>query len=118
VLRVLERYHLLLFPSLGENFGHVVLEALLAGCPPLVSDRTYWRGLAEKGVGWDLPLDAPEPFRDVLRTCIAMDDAQFQALSQRARRHGMSAASDPEALEQNRSILLEAVARNQVSPPA
>ena len=29
-------------PTHGENFGHTILEALLASCPPLISDRTPW----------------------------------------------------------------------------
>jgi glycosyltransferase involved in cell wall biosynthesis len=37
------RYDLFVLPSRGENFGHVVLEALQAGTPVIVSDRTPWQ---------------------------------------------------------------------------
>lgn len=49
-------------PTLGENFGHVFSEALSAGVPILVSDKTPWRDLEKNGVGWDLPLTKPELF--------------------------------------------------------
>lgn len=36
-------YDLFAFPTLGENFGHVIFEALRAGTPVLTSDRTPWK---------------------------------------------------------------------------
>ena len=38
-------------PTLGENYGHVIHEALSSGCPVVISDRTPWRNLAAAGVG-------------------------------------------------------------------
>jgi glycosyltransferase involved in cell wall biosynthesis len=35
-------YDLFIFPTLGENFGHVIFESLCAGTPVLLSDRTPW----------------------------------------------------------------------------
>ncbi|MFC3087932.1 glycosyltransferase family 4 protein [Tabrizicola soli] len=40
-------YDLFAFPTHGENFGHVIFEALRAGTPVLVSDRTPWQAGAE-----------------------------------------------------------------------
>ena len=37
------RYNLFAFPTYGENFGHVIFEALRAGTPVLVSDQTPWQ---------------------------------------------------------------------------
>ena len=34
--------HLVLVPSLNENFGHSVAEALAAARPVIVSDQTVW----------------------------------------------------------------------------
>ncbi len=36
------RYDLFAFPTHGENFGHVIFEALRAGTPVLLSDQTPW----------------------------------------------------------------------------
>jgi glycosyltransferase involved in cell wall biosynthesis len=36
-------YDLFVFPTEGENFGHVISESLSAGTPVLVSDQTPWR---------------------------------------------------------------------------
>ena len=104
VPNVLARHDLFFFPTLGENYGHVILEALTAGCPVLLSDQTPWRQLTEDGVGWDLPLDGLDRFRDVLEQCIAMDDATFAEWSERAAAYGLRKASDPHAVEANRRL--------------
>jgi glycosyltransferase involved in cell wall biosynthesis len=104
--------HLFFLPTHGENFGHVVLEALLAGCVLLLSDQTPWSGLRERGVGWDLPLTRPDLFRDALRSCVAMDDAEFRARSLAARRMGEAYATDPAVVEGTRRMLLDAAREN------
>jgi glycosyltransferase involved in cell wall biosynthesis len=58
VPRVFAASDLFLFPTRGENYGHVIAESLAVGTPVLISDRTPWRNLESAGVGWDLPLEA------------------------------------------------------------
>lgn len=36
-------YDLFAFPTLGENFGHVIFESLSVGTPVIVSDQTSWQ---------------------------------------------------------------------------
>lgn len=57
---------LLFLPTLGENFGHVIIEALGAGAPVLISDRTPWQDLERAGCGWSLPIDRVEPYVEVI----------------------------------------------------
>jgi glycosyltransferase involved in cell wall biosynthesis len=106
VAATLARYHLFFLPTLGENFAHVVHEAMAAGCPVLLSNRTPWRGLAEKGAGWDLPLEEPESFRQILATCVNFDaDAQARASAQ-ARAYAVQESlwRETAALEGYRSL--------------
>jgi glycosyltransferase involved in cell wall biosynthesis len=42
---------LFLFPTHGENFGHVVSEALSVGCPVVVTANTPWTEVVEAGGG-------------------------------------------------------------------
>ena len=35
-------------PTLGENFGHAIAEALAVGCPIAVPQTTIWTSLAEQ----------------------------------------------------------------------
>jgi len=39
------------FPTLGENFGHVIAEALSVGCPVFVTANTPWTELIQSGGG-------------------------------------------------------------------
>jgi glycosyltransferase involved in cell wall biosynthesis len=50
------------FPTLGENFGHVVFESLCAGTPVLISDRTSWQNIPS-GAVTVTPLDASDMWR-------------------------------------------------------
>lgn len=101
---VMRAHDLFFMPTFGENFGHVILEALLAGSPVLISDQTPWRGLREKGVGWDLPLNNTEPFRAVLRRCVAMDAEEHGAWVRRAYAYGLGQARDQTVVEQYRKF--------------
>lgn len=64
VPEILAAHDLMILPSLGENFGHSIAEALAVGTPVLISDRTPWRDLARHGLGCELPLDNPRRFAE------------------------------------------------------
>lgn len=78
-----ERSHLFFLPTLGENYGHAIAEALLHGVPVLVSDQTPWRNLADDGLGADLPLGDCGPFLTYICQIAAMDKPAYH----RATRH-------------------------------
>lgn len=114
VAGVMAEHDLFLFPTLGENFGHVILEALLAGCPVLISDQTPWRGLRERGGGWDLPLDRPERFREVLQRCVEMRAQVHQFWSRGARSFGLNRAQDHTAVQQYRELFRNAAVDSEL----
>src|SRR5699024_8494676 len=66
VRKVMTNYDLLFLPTRGENYGHVIFEALAAGLPVLISDRTSWNDLEDAGVGWTLPLGRTEQFVEII----------------------------------------------------
>lgn len=98
-------------PTLGENFGHAIIEALAAGCPPIISDRTPWRGLTEKGIGWDLDLNDPGAWESVLQHCVAMEGSEFGSISAKAMDYAARWSTRQEIVAGNRAMLGEACAR-------
>ncbi len=70
VFDVLSQYDAFLFPTLSENFGHVISEALFSECPVIISDQTPWRGLEEAGAGWDIALDNQEKYRRTIQDIV------------------------------------------------
>jgi glycosyltransferase involved in cell wall biosynthesis len=110
VLDVFAKNDLFFLPTLGENYGHVICEALSAGCPVLISDQTPWRDLHEKGVGWDIPLTDAETFRAVLQQCVDSAEDCYSELVIRASEYACKALSDPAIVEENRTLFRYATA--------
>jgi len=111
VAEVLAEAHLLFLPTLGENFGHVIHEALTAGCPVLISDRTPWRDLAANGAGWDLPLHDPAAFVAALERVVGLDVAGWQRMAAAARRYVQSGPLAIRAVEQNTALFRQCLVR-------
>lgn len=108
VVETFAQYHAFLFPTRSENYGHVIREALSAGCLVITSDQTPWETLSRVQAGWSLPLDSPDAFRAALLEVVEMDDTTFQQRSQQARNHALDTLAEPEAVEANRQLLLRA----------
>ena len=107
VVPTMAKHDLFFLPTLGENYGHVIIEALAAGCPVLISDQTAWRNLEAAGVGWDLPLDQPERFTAALQRCVDMSSEEMAGYSARARTYAERTMTDSVAVQQNRDLFLQ-----------
>lgn len=109
VIGELATRHFFILPTLGENYGHVIIEGAAAGCPVVISDRTQWQKLAEKQVGWDISLEDAEAWRSTLQHCVDMDDAQFQLMSARSADFGRSVMNSAANLTANIELFRRAV---------
>jgi glycosyltransferase involved in cell wall biosynthesis len=97
-------YDLFLFPSGGENYGHVIAESLTSGTPVLISDKTPWRNLQNDNLGWDISLDQMNSFVEVIEKYALMSiDAR---LAKRAliKAKIIKHLLDPVVLEANRQL--------------
>ena len=47
VKSILQKHDIFVLPTLVENFGHIIIEALIAGVPVIISDKTFWESDAE-----------------------------------------------------------------------
>lgn len=108
------KYHFKVMPTLGENFGHVFLEALSAGCPLIISDRTPWKDLEQSGAGWSLPLEDPAEWQKVLERCVGMGQDEYLKMTASAREYADSVLSDP-AIERQTADLLESAIRGDIA---
>lgn len=75
----LRKYHFFVLPTLGENFGHAIYEALNVGRPVIISDRTPWRNLQAQQAGWDFSLEDEDDFPSIIEQCIQMDQESYDA---------------------------------------
>lgn len=104
VTAILSRYDLFFLPTLGENYGHVILESLAAGTPVLIGDTTPWRSLADAGVGWDLPLERPQAFVDIIETMVRLRPDEIVTMRKRALSFANTIRVNQEAIESNRRL--------------
>lgn len=81
---VFSKYDIFLFPTKGENYGHVIFEALASGCVPVVSDRTPWNWLQEYGGGYILPLSDKKEFAKTIDMFSDMTADQKRNASKKA----------------------------------
>jgi len=84
-------------PTLGENFGHAIFEALSCGLPVVISDQTPWRELQKAGVGADIPLLDEPGFAQALSAYAAMDEGAFSEVRENCRRFARRWLEDNEA---------------------
>jgi len=104
VVECLEEHDLFFFPTHGENYGHVIAEALIAGLPLLISDQTPWRGLSDLGVGRDLSLDDEEQFVEYVEYLAAISDEQYRELRLKVSEGAALLLDLKEKVEANRRV--------------
>jgi glycosyltransferase involved in cell wall biosynthesis len=105
VNKTLEKYNFFVLPTEGESFGHIIAEALASGCPLIISNRTPWINLEEKGIGWDLPLEDKNKWLDTLRYCINLDNREYLELATNARNYLKEWLADAEIEKNTEDVL-------------
>ena len=68
-----KKYDAFIFPTLSENFGHVIVEALMVGCPVIISDQTPWSDVANVDGGWSIPIEKEEKYIQAIQEIIDAD---------------------------------------------
>lgn len=84
VISVFARYHVFLFPTRGENYGHVIYEAMAGGCVPVISDRTPWEELEKRQAGRVLSLERQADYRETLQEMTDWDREEYLVWRERA----------------------------------
>jgi glycosyltransferase involved in cell wall biosynthesis len=111
---ILARYDLFLFPTLGENFGHAIFEALAAGCPVAVSDQTPWQDIESAGAGWVISLTDVERWREAVSEIIASDPPSIGKRRAAARLLAQRRSSTSEDVERSRQLFRSVMAMRPV----
>jgi glycosyltransferase involved in cell wall biosynthesis len=104
----LSQFQVFVFPTFGENFGHVIAEALMAGCPVLTTDATPWEEIQTCGAGTIVRGTDTADVAAAIQRHIDMDGAAQLRMSSAAKALGGRRAADPEAIEQNRALFVNA----------
>jgi glycosyltransferase involved in cell wall biosynthesis len=86
ILEEMERHDVLLFPSLFEGFGLVILEAMSRGLPVITTSHTAGPDIIKDGVdGFIVPIRSAEAITQHLTT-LMRDRERLQSMGEAARR--------------------------------
>lgn len=107
VLQCLVEHEVMLFPSTGESFGHVIGEGLLAGLPVVISDRTPWNWIQNEKAGYVFPLEDTAGMSDALMRLRELSSERFQELRQHCRNTGMASMRNDTGITDTRQMFLE-----------
>lgn len=83
------RYHAFLFPTLSENFGHVIAEALSVGCPVIISDQTLWNDVncSEVFIGKVIELSNNTFFTKIIQKITFMTQDNYNTTNRNTRKY-------------------------------
>ncbi len=87
VIATLKKYHSLLLPTANENYGHAIVEAMLNGVVPVISDQTPWRNLEKNSAGWDVDLANLDNLSLAINGLIMCDSTQYRIYSKGANEY-------------------------------
>lgn len=111
VLELFSQSEVFALPTFGENYGHVIQEALAAGCPVVISDRTPWRNLGQHGVGFDVALDSPTGFAEALQKFVEMTDNEYSLFAGRCKDFARRSASNKSDVQANIDMFMHALSK-------
>jgi hypothetical protein len=86
----------------------VILEAMSAGCPVMLSDQTPWQNLEAEGVGWAIPLADASSYLKALEEMYHMSPEDHAAMTRRAQDFARRHLEDPEVEKSNIRLFEEA----------
>ncbi len=100
----LQQYHALFLPSTGENFGHIIVEAMANACVPIISNKTPWKNLATNNIGFDIDLTTPEDFAQAIDTLALMDEKTFNKMAKNAFHYAKQISNNQSLTEQYKQL--------------
>lgn len=84
VRQVLTEYDYFVLPTKGENFGHIIAEALSVSVPVICPDTTLWTSILEDGGGYVIQTNEPRAWHEQL------EQVAEESLEQRAKAKEMA----------------------------
>jgi glycosyltransferase involved in cell wall biosynthesis len=98
------------FPTRGENFGHVIFEALAEGTAVIVSDQTLWQS-DPSGALEVIALEQPDSWTAAINNRACFNEQAYAEQRAAAVRYAAIFLAISPALKQNRSLFLSALGR-------
>ena len=110
VSRTFARYDIFAFPTLGENFGHVIFESLRAGTPVIVNNTTPWNS-DDSGAIRAIPLADAVTWRQQILNVAYLSPYEKKELHNITRRYAESFSRKSASFKQNLDLFHSVIER-------
>lgn len=97
VPQLLRNADVFLLPTKTENFGNAIVEAMLHGCPAVISDATPWRNLTAAKAGADISVDSG--YAPALQQLADLPEADWMVWSDGARAYIQNALNSQASIQ-------------------
>lgn len=101
---VLLEHDLFILPTLGENYGHAIIESLSVGRPVVISNQTPWKKLVDYNAGWELPLSEKQDWIDTIEQAASWDQVEFDKHCQGAIDYARAHTNIEELVDQYKEM--------------
>ena len=81
VCDIIMEHHAYFMPTIGENYGHSIVESLMCWRPVIISDKTPWKDLEKFNAGYAVSLDNKEGFVKAIEKLAETDNNEFKKIS-------------------------------------
>jgi glycosyltransferase involved in cell wall biosynthesis len=87
ITEVYKNQHVLLLPTMNENYGHAIVESLSMGCPVIISDQTPWNDMHLRSAGYSIPLSNKALFVEKIEELAALNQSDWEQRSKAAKQY-------------------------------
>lgn len=84
---ILREHHLMFFPTFGENYGHIIVESLVNGCPILISNNTPWQTVENLNIGYIIDLEKKREFNEAIIKMASLEQEQSNVMRENANKY-------------------------------
>ena len=99
-------YHFMVLPTLHENYGHAIAEALSCGCPVIISENTPWTNLESYTAGFCIDIVDSRLWTEKIEKCAQMNSQEYASFNEGARKY-FDFKTDIKSLRKNYLAMFE-----------
>lgn len=100
----LQQYHFYILPTLHENYGHSIVEAIVSGVPIIISTNTPWLNLKTAGVGADLELSNAQEWIEYLQSALDLSQGEYEKIVHNCYSYAEEYILNVSAVEDSRKL--------------
>jgi glycosyltransferase involved in cell wall biosynthesis len=85
IFKILAVYDAMILPTLSENYGHSIVEALYSGIPVIISDQTPWTNINIHNAGFAMSLTNKKGFEYAIKYLASLDTFEIAKMKKCAQ---------------------------------